>query len=170
VWEDATFGQIGYQQDHGEALYRRSLYTFWRRIVGPTMFFDVANRQNCTVRSSRTNSPLHALVTLNDVTFVEAARGLAQRALALAGADDEARIAWMFRQCTSRELTTGERAILQARLDHLRRHFTAEPAGAERLIRVGESAPADGQPPAESAAWTSMALLMLNLDETLTLE
>src|SRR5262249_37796945 len=72
IWEDATFGKITYQQDKGEALYRRSLYTFWRRIVAPTVFFDVANRQNCTVKLERTNTPLHALVTLNDVTYVEA--------------------------------------------------------------------------------------------------
>jgi len=81
VWEEATFGNKRYQQDHGEALYRRSLYTFWRRIIGPTMFFDNAARQTCTVKTLRTNTPLHALLTLNDVTYVEAARGLAQRAL-----------------------------------------------------------------------------------------
>src|SRR5439155_23775396 len=69
VWEDATFGQIRYEQDHGEALYRRSLYTFWRRIVGPTEFFDSASRQTCSVRSSRTNTPLHAFTTMNDPTF-----------------------------------------------------------------------------------------------------
>ncbi|HND52678.1 MAG TPA: DUF1553 domain-containing protein, partial [Pirellulaceae bacterium] len=74
IWEDATFGQIRYEQEHGEALYRRSVYQFWRRIVGPTVFFDVANRQTCTVKLARTNTPLHALVTLNDVTYVEAAR------------------------------------------------------------------------------------------------
>ncbi len=69
IWEEATFGQIKYQQDHGDALYRRSLYTFWRRIVGPTMFFDTGARQTCTVKQSRTNTPLHALTTLNDVTY-----------------------------------------------------------------------------------------------------
>ena len=74
VWEEATFGGKRYVQDHGEALYRRSLYTFWRRIVGPTMFFDNAARQVCTVNVFRTNTPLHALLTLNDVTYVEAAR------------------------------------------------------------------------------------------------
>jgi len=81
VWEDATFGQIKYEQDHGDALYRRSLYTFWRRIVGPTEFFDSAARQTCSVRPSRTNTPLHAFTTMNDPTFVEAGRELAQRIL-----------------------------------------------------------------------------------------
>ena len=67
IWEEATFGKKSYKQDHGDALYRRSLYTFWRRIVGPTMFFDNTSRQTCYVRAIRTNTPLHALTTLNDV-------------------------------------------------------------------------------------------------------
>ncbi len=81
VWEEATFGGKGYRQDHGDSLYRRSLYTFWRRISAPTMFFDSATRQICTVKVLRTNTPLHALLTLNDTTFVEAARALAERVL-----------------------------------------------------------------------------------------
>ena len=79
IWEEATFGNKRYQQDTGESLYRRSLYVFWRRIVGPTMFFDGANRQTCSVKTVITNTPLHALATLNDTTYVEAARALAQR-------------------------------------------------------------------------------------------
>ncbi|MGE3308578.1 MAG: DUF1553 domain-containing protein, partial [Limisphaerales bacterium] len=81
VWEEATFGNKRYRQDQGTALYRRSLYVFWRRIVAPTMFFDVANRQTCSVRAPRTNVPLHALLTLNDDTYVEAARALAEHVL-----------------------------------------------------------------------------------------
>jgi hypothetical protein len=81
IWEEATFGKKSYVQDHGDALYRRTLYTFWRRIVGPTMLFDNAARQVCAVKTTRTNTPLQALVTLNDITFVEAARALAQRVL-----------------------------------------------------------------------------------------
>ncbi|RPH38889.1 MAG: DUF1549 domain-containing protein, partial [Planctomycetota bacterium] len=77
IWEEMTFGIIRFQQDKGEALWRRSLYTFWRRTVGPTNLFDAASRQVCTVRPSRTNTPLHALTLLNDVTYVEAARALA---------------------------------------------------------------------------------------------
>src|SRR5438270_13751538 len=108
ICEDATFGKITFAQEHGEALYRRSLYIFWRRIVAPTVFFDVANRQNCTVKTGRTNTPLHALITMNDITFVEAARALAQRTL-LAPGDDVARIAVMFRRCTARQPTEGEK-------------------------------------------------------------
>ena len=78
VWEEATFGNVKYQRDRGDDLHRRSLYTFWRRIVGPTMFFDSATRQTCAVRQPRTNTPLHALTTLNDITYAEAARKLAE--------------------------------------------------------------------------------------------
>ena len=81
VWEEASFGKKTYERDDGEELYRRSLYIFWRRIIAPTMFFDSASRQTCTVKVGRTNTPLQALQTLNDVTYVEAARVLAQRLL-----------------------------------------------------------------------------------------
>ena len=72
IWAEATFGKIKYQMDSGDSLYRRSIYSFWRRIVGPTMFFDSSKRQTCEVQPNLTNTPLHALTTLNDVTFVEA--------------------------------------------------------------------------------------------------
>ncbi len=90
IWEEATFGKKSYKQDHGEALYRRSLYIFWRRIVGPTMFFDNASRQTCYIRAIRTNTPLHALTTLNDTTYVEAARAMAERALKTHAGDERA--------------------------------------------------------------------------------
>jgi mono/diheme cytochrome c family protein len=171
VWEDATFGQIRYEQEHGEALYRRSLYTFWRRIVSPTIFFDVANRQNCSVRMDRTNTPLHALVTLNDVTFVEAARGLAQRTLLDAALpDDAARVNAMFGRCVSRPARSAELDRLLARLALLRQRYGGDEEAARKLLAVGES-PADASLPAgELAAWTGVALLLLNLDETITKE
>src|SRR6185436_18264510 len=81
VWEDVSFGNKKFVRDNGENLYRRSLYTFWRRIIAPTMFFDTASRQVCTVKAPRTNTPLQALATLNDPTYVEAARALAERTL-----------------------------------------------------------------------------------------
>src|SRR5437773_7807934 len=114
VWEDATFGQIKYQQDHGDALYRRSLYTFWRRIVGPTEFFDSAARQTCSVRPSRTNTPLHAFTTMNDPTFVEAARALAQRVMTTAGDSDRDRIALAYRLVLARRPSEQASTILLA--------------------------------------------------------
>jgi hypothetical protein len=171
IWEDATFGQIKYQQDHGEALYRRSLYTFWRRIVAPTMFFDVANRQNCNVKQERTNTPLHALVTLNDVTYVEAARALAQRTLLSPSAkDDTSRLSEMFRRCTARVPKPSETERLQQRLGTLRTAYGNQPDAAQKLLTVGESKPDAQLAPTELAAWTGIASLILNLDETLSKE
>lgn len=171
IWEDATFGQIRYTRDKGEALYRRSLYTFWRRIVGPTMFFDVSNRQNCSVKSGITNTPLHALVTMNDVTYVEAARALAERTLQSPGArDDASRLAEVFRRCVARAPHPEEAALLLQRLATLRKGYAQDEAAARNLLAVGESKPAAGLAPAEVASWTGIALLVLNLDETLSKE
>ena len=170
VWEDATFGQIKFTQDLGEALYRRSLYIFWRRIVGPTLFFDTANRQQCAVKVGRTNTPLHALVTLNDVTYVEAARALAERMLKQGGASDPERIAYAFRLCTSHAPSAKDAEILAAALARFRREYIADPASARKLIATGESKPDPKLAPAELAAHTALASLLLNLDETLTKE
>ncbi len=169
IWEEATFGKKSYVQDHGESLYRRSLYTFWRRIVGPTMFFDSAARQTCTVKSVRTNTPLHALATLNDITYVEAARGLAERAMQ-SGSSPTERLDAAFRRVTARHPSSAEAAILQARFDAVKAQFTAEPAAAEKLLKVGESRAASGLDPIEHAAYASVCLLILNLDEALTKE
>ena len=170
IWEEATFGQIRYVQEQGEALYRRSLYTFWRRIVGPTMFFDVANRQTCTVKILRTNTPLHALVTLNDVTYVEAARGLAQGVLLGSAGDDAARIGEAFRRVTARSPKPAELEILTRRLAALRQAFSRDEEGAKKLLAVGESKPDPKLAPAELAAWTSLATILMNLDETISKE
>ncbi len=171
IWEDATFGQIRYEQDHGEALYRRSLYTFWRRIVAPPMFFDSANRQNCSVKSGNTNTPLHALVTLNDVTFVEASRAWAQRMLIVDETlSDNHRIEKMWRMATSTIPSDQDKAILQARLDKLRTYYTEHADEAMALIQVGESKADAKLNAGELAAWTGIASVVLNLDETLSKE
>jgi hypothetical protein len=169
IWEDATFGQIKYTQDSGAALYRRSLYTFWRRIVGPTTLFDVSNRQICSVKTQRTNTPMHALTTLNDVTYVEAARAFAQR-IAELNDSDEVRTALAFRTCTSRAPSPTESAVLKASLNRLRQTYSADEESAKQLINVGESKTNSLVAPAELAAWTSLTTLLLNLDETLTKE
>jgi hypothetical protein len=171
VWEEATFGQIGYAQDQGDALYRRSLYQFWRRIVGPTVFFDTPARQNCVVRVSRTNTPLHALTTLNDITFVEAARQLAQRTLRdTTSADDSTKLRQLFRRCTARYPTARESAVLLRRLTTLRTTFAGDAASAKKLIAVGESPVLTTLPPPELASWTTLCLLVMNLDESLSKE
>jgi hypothetical protein len=170
IWEEATFGKIRYTQDHGEALYRRSLYIFWRRIVAPTMFFDVANRQNCTVTAGLTNTPLHALITLNDTTFVEASRALAERTLLSVEGDDASRLATMFQRCSARRPTDEEGGLLAERLRVLRDTYRQDDAAAKKLLAVGESKASGKIPAGELAAWTGIASLILNLDETLTKE
>jgi hypothetical protein len=164
IWEEATFGNKQYRQDHGEALYRRSLYVFWRRIVGPTMFFDTANRQTCTVKTSRTNTPLHALTTLNDITYVEAARVLAQRVLE--GKTDSP-LDLAFRLATSRSPTEKERGILKSSFEKQKTLFTADPESAKKLLAIGESKRNDSLNLIDHAALTTVCLMILNLDETL---
>lgn len=176
IWEEATFGKIRYEQDHGPDLYRRSLYQFWRRIVGPTVFFDVAARQTCTVKVARTNTPLHALTTLNDTTYVEAARVMAQRLLASRerqrpeSSADESRLRTAFRLCTSREPTPAEQERLLARLTTLRGTFAARPEDAKAFVATGEYPVDSTVAPTELAAWTGVCTLLLNLDETLSKE
>jgi hypothetical protein len=170
VWEEATFGTKQYRQDHGDALYRRSLYTFWRRIIGPTMFFDTAPRQTCWVKQVRTNTPLHALVTLNDVTYVEAARALAERVLLTAGPQPTKRVELAFRLVLGRRPTAEETRVLCGAVDRAGREFTEHPEAAWKLLRVGESPANPALAPVEHAAYAVVCHAILNLDEALTKE
>jgi hypothetical protein len=161
-----------YPQDHGPDLYRRGLYTFWKRtVVPPSMAaFDASGRETCTVRESRTNTPLQALTLLNDVTYVEAARVLAQRVLTGAAPTPEGRIALAFRLATARRPDAEElRLLLDGYHAHLA-HYRAEPAAAQALVRAGEARPDESLDPAELAAMTVVAGVILNLDETITKE
>ena len=166
IWEEATFGKKTYQQDHGDALYRRTLYVFWRRIVGPTLLFDNSTRQVCAVKATRTNTPLHALVTLNDTTFVEAARVLAEKVLKTPG-DDDARLKHAFHIVTHRAPKADELTILRRQLATLRPQ-AAE--GAAKLLKVGEAKADPALKPEGHAAWTSLCLMLLNLDEVVSKE
>ncbi len=170
IWAEATFGKKTYKQDHGASLYRRSLYAYWRRIVGPTMFFDTAKRQTCEVNAIRTNTPLHALTTMNETAFVEASRAMAQRVLHEGGSTDESRAAYAFRLATARQPNAEEQGILTQRLDTLRTHYRNQTEAAAQLIQVGESPRDDSLDPIEHAAFAGLCLMILNLDETLTKE
>lgn len=170
VWEEATFGNKRYEQDHGAALYRRSLYVFWRRIVGPTMFFDVASRQTCTVKTPRTNVPLHALLTLNDTAYVEAARALAQRVLQGSANEDGERIALAYQWVIGRRPTSDEQRILLRGLERHRETYAANPTAASTLLNTGEVPRDSSLKVAEHAAWTVLCSTVLNLDEALTKE
>ena len=169
VWQEMTLGKITYRQDHDDKLYRRSLYTFWRRSVGPTMLFDTPARQVCSVRPSRTNTPLHALTLLNETAFVEAARVFAQRVLQ-AHSQPEDRLRSAFRQATTRWPTSEELNTLTDILKTARERYKADPAAADALISVGEF-PVDSQvEPIELAAYTSVMNVIFNLDEVMTKE
>jgi mono/diheme cytochrome c family protein len=170
IWEEATFGNKRYVQDKGEALYRRSVYVFWRRIIGPTIFFDVAARQTCAVKTPRTNTPLHALATLNDITYVEAARAMAERVLLTGDATDAARLEHAFRLVTARKPSAMEKQVLTASLARLRAQYSGDKDAALKLLSVGESKRNETLDPAGHAAWTGLCSLLLNLDEVVTKE
>jgi hypothetical protein len=166
LWKDLATDNT-YVQDHGEKLYRRSLYTYWKRTVAPPAMttFDAATREACQVRASRTNTPLQALTLMNDVTYVEAARVLAQRVLCEAGPTVDERLSGVFRLCTARQPKPDELALLRRALEYHGDRFRHDSAAAKRLLGQGEyprPAPLD---PAELAAYTTVANLILNLDE-----
>ena len=166
IWGEATFGKIRYKPDSGSSLYRRSLYTFWRRIVGPTMFFDAAKRQTCEVKPNLTNTPLHALATLNDTTWVEAARALAQRTITRHRETDD-RISFAFMNVTARHPEAEELDLLRNRIRKTIDKFGERPEDAQKLLAVGESESDKSCDPIELAAYTTLCNTLMNLDEAL---
>jgi hypothetical protein len=173
IWEPVAFtgsNTMNYVPDTGRSLYRRSLYTFLKRTAPPPFManFDAPARETFCTRRERSNSPLQALQLMNDVQHVEAARGLATRALCEGGSTIEERITWSFRTVLSRRPEPAEAAVLADEYKaHLAR-FTADPDAANRLIAVGQSKPRPELAPRELAAFTLVANTLLNLDETLT--
>ena len=169
LWADFSFGKIKYAQDRGASLYRRSLYTFWRRSLGPPNMFDEADRKLCSVRTRQTNTPLQALTLLNDVTFIEASRVFAERLLA-EDLPDTKLLERAFRMATGRLVTDAETRILLDSLETARQHFKAAPGEAKKLLAVGEK-PADATLPVEEiAALASVLNILLNTDEVISKE
>jgi hypothetical protein len=169
VWFDFSLGKIKYQADKGSNLYRRSIYTFWRRSVGPTMYFDTPARQVCTVNVPRTNTPLHALTLLNDTTYIEAARVLAQSVMKKA-VTPEARLSLAFRMATGRNAKMPEQKILLSVFQKTLAKFQKDPSEALKLVNVGDLTRDESLNATELAAYTSVMNLILNLDEVLTKE
>ena len=172
IWEPVAFGGSNtknYIQDHGESLYRRSLYTFWKRTAPPPNMtaFDAPNRESYCLSRERSNTPLQALALMNDVQFFEAARAFAQRTL-LAHPGTDARLTALFRQATGRLPDARETQVLQAALQKHLTAYRAAPEQARAAITFGESTPHPDLDPAELAAWTLLANLVLNLDEVVT--
>jgi len=161
-----------YQQDVGEGLYRRSLYTYWKRSVPPPnmLVFDAPNRETCSVRRQRTNTPLIALVLMNDPTYVEAASALADRVMVEVKDSASERARWAFRLVTAREPADAEHEVLLRVYREQLAVFQQDESAARELLAVGESTPRGDHDPAEHAAWAAVASLILNLDETITKE
>jgi hypothetical protein len=156
-------------QDHGEKLYRRSLYTYWKRTAPPPNMaaFDSPNREVCTVARGNTNTPLQALVLLNDPQWNEAARAFAERILAQRG-DDAARLRWAFAEGLSRAPDDRELTVLTKTLARERARYAKNEAAARAYLSAGES-PRDLRiAPAEHAAWAQVAVLLFNLSEAIT--
>ena len=174
LWEEMAFGggfsAQSYQQDHGENLYRRGMYTFWKRTVPPPslQMFDAPEREFCMVRRSVTNTPLQALALMNDPTYVEASRKLAERMLIEGGISPAQRINYAYRLCVARSATPAEQKVLTGLLTDQLTVFRKDPKTAEKLLAVGEAKRNEKLDAAELAAWTIIAGTILNLDETIT--
>jgi hypothetical protein len=168
LWRESNTMSPEYQQSVGKALYRRSLYSVWKRTAPlPNMMaFDATSREVCTVKRSRTNTPLQALVLLNDVQFVEAARTLATGVMTQSK-DDATRISTAFLALTAREPDEEELATLRDLLKDERDYYRSNPADARKLIGLGESPAPAADPPEETAAMTVVCQAILNLDATI---
>jgi hypothetical protein len=171
IWEAVGYtasNTAKFTQDHGEALYRRSLYTFWKRTAAPPSLitFDAPSRERVCVRRERTDTPLQALVTMNDPQYVEAARHFGERLVQLRCAPDQ-RLDFGFRTVTARHPSRAEKAVLENALDKFLAKYQKDPEAAKKLLAVGESPAPKEQNAAELAAYTMVASLLLNLDETL---
>jgi hypothetical protein len=171
VWE--AVAMIGsntrdYKPDTGENLYRRSMYTFWKRSAPPASLdiFNAPNREVCTVRRERTNTPLQALVTLNDPQFIEAGRVLAAQVLQ-SDSDDDARLQRMANRLLARDLRDEELVVVKQVLTDLLAYYAEHADDAAQLIAVGETKPDGVLAPATLAAWTMVANQLMNLDELL---
>jgi hypothetical protein len=173
LWEAISYTSSNtahFVKGKGDALYRRTMYTFWKRTSPPPALttFDAPSREECTVRRGRTNTPLQALVLMNDDQYVEAARHLAARMVHEGGATPTERIVFAFRLATSRRPTADEIAVFTRLFDEQKAAYANNAEAAERLIHVGDS-PADTTVDArELAAWSIVANVILNLDETIT--
>lgn len=175
LWEEMAFGggftAQKYEQDHGEALYRRSLYIFWKRTVPPPTMqtFDAPEREFCVVRRGTTNTPLQALVLMNETAFVEAARKFAERILTGSpSASPYDRIKYAYRLALSRLPKPAEVDVLMTVLNQQRGAFHKDPSSAMKLLSVGESPRNEKLDAVELAAWTTVANVIMNLDEMIT--
>lgn len=175
LWKPVGFGGSNtsvFVQDKGDKLYRRSMYTFWKRTVPPPSMatFDAPDRETCQVRRARTNTPLQALVLMNDVQFVEAARKFAERVMKEGGTNVQDQIEFAFRSILTRHPNDFERQALNKAFNEYASEFATATEAATKLLSSGESPRDDQLNTNELAAWTMITHLLLNLSETVTKE
>lgn len=168
LWQELAGGK-GYQADHGEGLYRRSLYTYWRRTIAPPSMvtFDSPNRETCVVRESRTNTPLQALNLMNDTIYLETARVLAAKSFG-AAPDESGRIDWMIRRILARAPRQGEIPTVEKALNGFVSYYSAHPTAAAEYLKSGESPIPTGIKPTALAPYAAIANLLMNTDEAVT--
>jgi hypothetical protein len=169
-WQYLNFPKRTYKHDKNDDQWRRGVYMHWQRTFLHPMLkaFDAPNREECTAKRARSNTPLQALVLLNDPTFVEAARVMAENILSQPIEKRAARVAWAFRRAVARKPRDEEIAVLNELYDKHLAHYQKHPEKAKKLISVGLKDRATGFPPAKLAAWTSVSRAILNLHETIT--
>ncbi|MGK0189692.1 MAG: hypothetical protein ACI9R3_005509 [Verrucomicrobiales bacterium] len=174
IWSEFNFyGNLrDYKHDKGDDLYRRSLYTIWKRTAAPPgmTLFDMPSREMCTVKRSRTNTPLQALALMNEVTYVEASRSLAEDMIQNGGGTLAEQISYGFQKATSRQPSPEELATLTKGHNRRLKRYVLDPPSAKQLIQLGESKPDPAIDPAQLAATATTASILLNLDETITKE
>ncbi|MBS0263282.1 MAG: PSD1 domain-containing protein [Planctomycetes bacterium] len=173
IWEPVGYSDSNtrfYLQDHGPALYRRSIYAFLKRTAPPPFMsnFDAPNREQFCSRRERSNTPLQALQLLNDTQHFEAARGFAEQILAAGGQTADERVKYAYRRALARNPHPDELVVVRGALDQYLARYREDLAAAQRVVTVGESRPRKDLPPQELAAYTLLANLILNLDETVT--
>ncbi len=169
VWDETSkYGNLrNYKHGTGESLYRRTMYTIWKRTAAPPtmLLFDAPNREVCTIKRSKTNTPLQALSLLNEVTFMEAARGLAMRMMREGGSTVDSRLKYGFQLATARQPSADELSVLSQGLHDDLKHFKSDQAAAKLIVKIGE-APSDGSlDDTELAAYILSANVLMNLDE-----
>ena len=172
LWKDLTMQGLDYDQGDGEDLYRRSLYTFWKRTIAPPMManFDSALRESCTVRETRSNTPLQALTLMNDVTFLEASRSLAERMLREGGPDAASKLKYGFQLAVGRVPSATEQQVIESNLAFHRDYFQSHNDKAAAYLKQGSRPVPATVKPEEIASYAAVASLFFNLDETVTKE
>ena len=172
VWSETNrYGNLrNYKADTGEGLYRRSMYTIWKRTAAPPsmLLFDAPNRETCTPKRSRTNTPLQALALMNEVTYAEAARALAERMMKEGGESADSRLTTGFRLVTARTPDPETLKVLKSGFERRKKEFEKDEEGAKAFVMQGSSKPDPSLPATELAAYSATASILLNLDRVIT--